>query len=402
VLKKGGAGNAFDDCHAMKPIDLGHGSARIALVLPTLVGGGAERVNLSLARVFLARGYRVDIVLMKAEGELLGMVPEGARIHELGCERFGSVPLPFFRYLRREKPDAVIANIWPLTTVCTVAHRLAWSKARIAVVDRCAFSPAPRHRGRGARLFLRAMLAVTCRLADVRICISEGLADDVARLGHFRRDRIEVIYNPIEMLADPSADGFEGIWEGTQAKRVLTVGRLVEQKNLPLLLEAFSRVIEKMDARLVILGEGPLRGTLERKVAALGLERAVKLSGFMTNPASAYNSADLFVLSSDFEGFGNVIVEALACGVPVVSTDCPSGPREILSDGEFGALVPCGDPDALADAMLAALAREHDTERLKARASDFTPERAATAYLEAILPSGGTRAAHLRTTPRVH
>jgi len=246
------------------------------------------------------------------------------------------------------------------------------------------------------------MLAVTCRLADVRICISEGVADDVARLARFRRDRIEVIYNPIEMLADPSADDFEGLWEGTQAKRVLTVGRLVEQKNLPLLLEAFSRVIEKMDARLVILGEGPLRGTLERKVAALGLERAVKLSGFMTNPASAYNSADLFVLSSDFEGFGNVIVEALACGVPVVSTDCPSGPREILSDGEFGTLVPCCDPDALADAMLAALAREHDTERLKARASDFTPERAATAYLKAILPSGGTRAGHLRTTPHVH
>lgn len=372
----------------MNDIDVPERNIRIALVLPSLAGGGAERVVLSLAKTFLTYRYRVDIVVMKAEGELLALLPGEARLVELGCERFRSVPVAFARYLRRARPDAVIANMWPLTTMCVISHRLARSNSRIAVVEHIAFAGVPRYQGWKNRALLRSTLVLSCRLAHVRIAVSGGAADDLARLAGVRRDRIEVIYNPVEISAGSNGDDFEDIWEGAQAKRVLSVGRLMGQKNQSLLLEAFSRVIRKIDARLVILGEGPLRGTLERKVAELELERAVKLPGFMTNPAPAYTSADLFVLCSDYEGFGNVIVEALACGVPVVSTDCPSGPREILRDGEFGALVPCGDPDALADAILQALASDHDTGKLKARALDFTPAKAADAYVSAIFGHG--------------
>jgi glycosyltransferase involved in cell wall biosynthesis len=372
----------------MKSADPHQPNTSVALVLPSLGGGGAERVILRLAKVFLSYGYRVDIVLMKTEGELLSLVPVGIRLVELRCDRFRFVPFAFARYLRKERPDAVIANLWPLTIMCAIGHRLARSKSRIAVVYRAPLSPVPRHQSRGGRLFLRATLALSCRIADVSIAISCGVADDVARLAGCRRDRIKVIYNPVVMSTDRGPEDAEDIWDDTQAKRVLSVGRLSVEKNQLLLLEAFSRVIKKMDARLVILGEGSLRGTLERKVAELGLERAVKLPGFSMTPAAAYNSADLFVLSSDYEGFGNVIVEALACGVPVVSTDCPSGPREILRGGEYGALVPCGDPAALADAILQALASDHDTGKLKARASDFAPAKAADAYLSAVLGHG--------------
>jgi glycosyltransferase involved in cell wall biosynthesis len=374
----------FNDLQQMNSIDVPDRNIKIAIVLPSLAGGGAERVVLSLAKAFLTYRYRIDIVVMRAEGELLGLLPGEARLVELGCERFRSVPVAFARYLRKERPDVVIANMWPLTVMCVIGHRLARSRSRIAVVEHVSFASVPRYQGWRNRAFLRSTLMLSCRLAHVRIAVSGGAADDLARLADFRRDRIEVIHNPIEISASPNADDPKDIWEGAQGKRVLSVGRLMRQKNQSLLLEAFSRVIRKTDARLVILGEGPLRGTLEQKIAELKLERAVKLPGFMINPAPTYTSADLFVLCSDYEGFGNVIVEALACGVPVVSTDCPSGPREILRDGEFGALVPCGDPDALADAVLQALASDHDTGKLKNRALDFTPTKAADAYIGAI------------------
>ena len=287
---------------------------RIALVLPSLVGGGAERSVLRLTRVFLADGYRVDIVVRRAKGELLGLLPDEARLFEMGCDRVGAIPVAFARYLRSEQPDAVIANMWPLTSMCVIGHRLARSKSRMAVVEHAPLSPVPRYRSWRRRPFLRSTLALSCRLADVCIAVSSGVADDIARLAGLRRDRIKVIYNPVEISADAGPEDAEDIWDGTQAKRILTVGRLSEEKNQLLLLEAFSRVIEEVDARLVILGEGPLRGALERRVAELGLEHAVKLPGFMMNPVPAYKSADLFVLSSNYEGFGNVIVEALACG----------------------------------------------------------------------------------------
>ncbi len=221
------------------------------------------------------------------------------------------------------------------------------------------------------------------RHADACIAVSAGVAEDVARLAGIGRDRIAVIHNPVELPA--ASDDGEGatVWGTDGARRVLTAGRLVPQKNHALLLEAFARLLDSVEARLVILGEGPLRAALERRAAELGIAHAVSLPGFLLHPWPVYAAADLFVLSSDFEGFGNVLVEALACGLPVVSTDCPSGPREILDDGAFGTLVPCGDAAALAEAMRRALTEGHDPEKPKARAAGFTPARAADAYLRA-------------------
>ena len=368
----------------VQPSDPKHG--RIAITLPDLRGGGAERVSISLAREFVSRGFGVDFVVMRAIGDLLKDVPELARIINLQAPRTRNVPMVFAKYLRKEKPGAVIANMWPLTSYCILAHRFARSRARIVVSDHNSLSIQYKDWGIAHGAVLSTSLATTYRLADARVCVSAGVADDITRLSGIGCDRFTVIYNPISLPTDGDATGAEAAWQGWTGPRIITVGRLKKQKNHALLIRAFKRLSATTDARLMILGTGDLEEETKGAVRAAGLADKIFMPGAVADPAPYYRSADLFVLSSDYEGFGNVIVEALACGTPVVSTDCPSGPAEILENGRYGTLVPVGAERALADAMIAALDAEHDAEALKRRAADFAPEIAAEKYLQLLFP----------------
>jgi glycosyltransferase involved in cell wall biosynthesis len=363
---------------------------RVSLVLPNLAGGGAERVTLTLASEFLARGMAVDLVLMKNEGELLDQVPPGARVVDLKTPRTRQVLLAFAQYLSAERPDAVIANMWSLTIACIAARILARSDARLMVCDHVTLTNAYRSWGVGTAFFMRTSIAGVYPFADVRVAVSSGVADDLAALSAIPRGRFDVIHNPITVR--PPAAGEDATvnsaWQGWCGKRIISVGTFKTQKNQALLLKAFARASETVDARLMILGEGSLRGDLEALAARLGVAERILMPGFFPDPAPFYRAADLFVLSSDYEGFGNVIVEALACGCPVVSTDCPSGPAEILENGRFGRLTPVGDAEALAAAMSESLAADHDRELLQRRAEDFSPERAADKYLALLFPDG--------------
>ena len=362
---------------------------RIALVAPNLAGGGAERVTLTLAEEFAARGITVDIVLMRAEGELLSQVPNAIRIVDLQAPRIRQVPLAFARYLRQERPEAVIANIWPLTTACIAARTIAMSKARLVVCDHQVLSRAYVESGQWHELLLRRSISALYPLADARVTVSAGVADDLAALSGIPRSRFDVIYNPI--VVRPPVAGAEtavdAVWQGWQGKRIISVGTLKKVKNQALLVRAFAKLVERVDARLMILGEGSLRGELVALAYQLKIADKLIMPGFIADPAPFYRSADVFALSSDNEGFGNVIIEAMACGIPVVSTDCPFGPAEILENGRYGCLVPVGDVDSLATALAAALAAQPDREALKRRAAEFSPERAADQLLALLFPS---------------
>lgn len=360
---------------------------RIAILLPDLRGGGAERVNLVLAQEFVACGHAVDFVLMRAEGELLGLVPEGARVVDLGAPRFRDLPGPLVRYLRRERPDAVLAAMWPLTSVAVLARWRARASARLVLSDHNTLSRAYADRGAAHRAFLRASLRATYPFADARVAVSAGVAEDLARLGGLERDRVTIVHNPIpSVVPGPVPEAVEALWRGPRGRRILAVGSFKEQKNLPHLIRAFAHIAESIDARLMLLGEGGLRPELEALVREMGVVDRVAMPGFAADPGPYYASADLFVLSSDYEGFGNVIVEALGHGLPVVSTDCPSGPAEILGNGRYGRLVPVGNAEALATAMAEALTTEHDREALRRRPADFAPAKAADRYLELLFP----------------
>ena len=356
---------------------------RIAIVLPSLAGGGAERVCLLLGEAFAARGFAVDLVVLRARGEFAQAVPDGIVVHDLAVRRFAHALTPLRTYFRTARPDATLVAMWPLTSIAVVAHRLAGRPGRLVLSDHTTLSKAYDDKGAGHRLRMTGSIALTYRLADACVAVSGGVADDLARLSGIARHRFTAIHNPIQLSTDPVEAPARQPGKGAH---ILSVGSLRRAKNQALLIRAFARFAADRDASLTILGEGPLRGELELLIRQLGLGDRVRMPGFIDDPTPFYRSADLFAFSSDYEGFGNVIVEALANGLPVVSTDCPNGPAEILEGGRFGMLVPCGDAGALADAMAASLAAPHDAAALKARAEVFRPGNAAEAYLQLLFP----------------
>lgn len=342
---------------------------RIALFLPNLGGGGAERVALATATDLVARGHEVDLVLIEAKGELLPLLPPEVRVFDLKARRIIASLLPLARYLRDRKPDALHALMWPGTIVAILAHRLARSRAVLMVSDHVAFSQP--FLSASQTMLLRWTTALFYPMADHRIAVSQGTADDLAALSGIPRERFEVIYNPIvPPNAVATTDKVQRLW-GDAGARIISVGSLKAQKNHALLLRAFAK-LGRSDARLMILGEGPLRPNLRTLASELGIADRVLMPGFALDPWPYLASADLFVLSSDYEGFGLVIAEAMHAGLKIVSTDCRAGPGELLDGGRFGRLVPCGDADALAAAMDEALLEPSDSERLRKRAEELT------------------------------
>lgn len=363
----------------------------IAILLPDLRPGGAERMRVELARHWLAQGIDVEFLLLRASGELLALLPDGARIEELRVSSVFSAILPLIRYLRQRRPDALLAAMWSLTVIAPLAARLANYRGRVVVSEHSAFAHTFSAFGWWRRLAMRTSMRLAYPWASARVAVSDGVADHIAGLSGLARDRFEVIYNPAATGLDHTASPVPAPLTDLPRPVVLAVGTLKRQKRFDLLLTAFALLDQRCTASLCILGEGQERTALEAQVASLGLEGKVILPGFTMDTGPWYANADLFVLSSDYEGFGNVIVEALEQGLPVVSTDCEAGPREILADGRYGRLVTVGDVAGLADAMFDALAEEPERAALKRRAREFSVARAANAYLDLLLPERRSR-----------
>jgi glycosyltransferase involved in cell wall biosynthesis len=330
--------------------------APVAFFLPSLEAGGAERVMLNLAAGLTNRGFRTDLVLASASGPYLASVPPNVRVVDLKASRVLRSLRPLANYLRRERPLALLSALDHANLVAMAAGRLAGSRTRTVISIHCTFPRALR-----TNIRTRTIPWLLGRLhswADGIVAVSEGVADDVARSTGMPRKRVSVIYNPVitpalapAALARPSHPWFED----STRPIVLSAGRLTPQKNFALLINAFALVRREHDARLVILGDGPERAALETEVRRHGVEDCVALPGFLNNPYACMARARVFALSSDFEGLPTVLIESLAVGTPVVSTDCESGPREILRGGALGELVPVGDVPALARAISSVL-----------------------------------------------
>lgn len=362
---------------------------KITIILPDLCGGGAERVAVNLANGFVQRGYAVDMVLMSAAGEFLADLRPEIRVVDLQVKRVRWALLPLVRYLRQAQPPAVLACMWPLTVTTLLARTLARIPTRVVVAEHTTWSRSELLDRWSVGWQVRTTMHRAFPRADGIVAVSQGAADDLARFANLDRNAITVIYNPVVGETKPVASvplPPAGWWPGTH-RRVLAVGTLKDIKDYGTLLNAFAQLRERVDARLLILGEGDCRAALEAQVRQMGIEGSVFMPGFVKDLSPYYQHADLHVLSSTGEGFGNVIVEALAAGTPVVSTDCQSGPREILSDGQFGRLVPVGDAVALADAMAESLAAPYDPAALKARAQDFSIDKAVDQYEKLLFPA---------------
>lgn len=358
---------------------------RLSLILPNLQGGGAERVALNLANHWAVQGMQVEFVLMEARGELLELVDPRIPIHSLNASRIRGSILPLRAYFAERKPAVASVGLWPLTSATILAWQLAGRPGTLFTTDHINLTISCLLELKLSPLYLQALLRFTYPLATGLTAVSDGVKKDLCRMGSFAEERVAVIHNPVVRgLVNPAPVDVavrQQLWGPGFNHHVLAVGSFKAQKNFPPLLQAFAQLPHSLNAKLTILGEGILRPELEALIQELGLEDRVALPGFALDPSLWYRTADLFVLSSSWEGFGNVIVEALECGVPVVSTDCPFGPAEILDNGRYGRLVPVGDVTALAAAMQASLLESHDHEALRRRAQDFSVPKIADQYL---------------------
>jgi glycosyltransferase involved in cell wall biosynthesis len=361
------------------------GQLSIAIYLPDLSGGGAEHLHVMLASEFLKAGCAVTFVLDRATGVLLPRLPDGCIVEHLGVERPLKALSKLVAYLKRNTPDVLIANMEHQNIVTLWAKALSGTSTKILVTQHNTLSEQAKRPGWRYRL-----LPVLYRLflggADAIVAVSRGVADDMTRCGGIASSRISVIHNGVvdEGFYARSEAALDGAGPGAPVPTIVAIGRLVPAKDFPTLILAFAELRKHRDVRLTILGEGPQRAELEALTRKLDVQDYVSMPGFVNNPLPYVHAAKVFVLSSRFEGFGNVLVEALACGTPVVSTDCPHGPSEILEGGKYGPLVPVGNATALAAAINSVFDVPLSAMQLRQRGMAFTVSACAKAYLALI------------------
>lgn len=377
------------DAHPVGPDSSKTHHRPIALLVPSMRGGGAERVMLALAVGFAGMEMRVDLVLVRAEGEYLKEVPVGVRVIDLNSHRTAVSFLKFIRYLHREKPQVVVSALTPTNVVALVSKLLFRKSFRVVVRQDNTFSEEFDNGTAKERRLLR-VLKWLLPVSDHIVAVSQGVADDLRIVAPAVSSKVTTIYNPVVWLDhdEKAAAPVDHPWfNDVTTPVILAVGRLVPVKDFPSLLKAFAQIISSRPARLVVLGEGPERRKLTALAEQLGIARHIDMPGFRLNPFAFMSKASAFVLSSRYEGLGIVLIEAMACGAPVVSTDCRSGPREILEDGRWGRLVPVGDWHAMAEAILDTLENPIPSDQLISRASVFSADASLDCYLEVLTGS---------------
>lgn len=338
--------------------DLIESSQKIALFLSYLGGGGAERVMINLARGLVDQGLKVDLVLGKAWGPHLSKVPNEVRVVDLGASRpLMSLPA-LVRYLKQEQPLALLSAMHYANEIALCARRLAGVSTRVVVSEHNTLSRSIKQMSRMKRHLVPFFIRHLYPWADGIVAVSKGAAKDLLQLTHLSSERIQAIYNPVVTpdLFDKAKMPVDHPWFAAgEPPVILGVGKLEAQKDFPTLIRAFAKVRQVRPSRLMILGWGPNRPQLESLIKELGLEQDAALLGYVDNPYAYMTRAALFVLSSAWEGLPTVLIEAMALGAPVISTDCESGPREILNQGCYGKLTPVGDSDSIAEAILEVL-----------------------------------------------
>ena len=340
-----------------------------------------------LANEFVNKGMSIDMVCFAPVNprELVPWLDSRIKIYNLGVASKIIQAVRLARYLKKATPRSLLCAGHRANLIACWAHRLFGIKAKIFLGVHNTYSMEIKELSCLRRYFRRRSIKKMYPLAHRILCVSKGVADDLAGIMGVDRSQLNVIYNPIvtQDFEQKAALPVEHPWfQKSKQPVIMGAGRLTRQKDFPTLIKAFAIVSSSVPCRLVILGEGDDRLSLQDLIRNLRLDDRVDLSGFVDNLPSYMKRARLFVLSSAWEGFGNVLVEAMSVGTPVVSTDCPNGPREILENGALGALVPTGEPEKLADAILDALRSKPNPDFLRRRAQEFSVEVAAKKHLQ--------------------
>jgi glycosyltransferase involved in cell wall biosynthesis len=351
---------------------------KIAILLPSLKFGGAERVSLNLATEMKLQGISIDILVMSKEGEFLAEAEEKFRVYDLRCDRTYKLPYNLIKYAFNNHPDGIISNFFKLN-LCACIARLFSPSTRLILWEH-----APPSMGAFCPIWLYSLLAsIFYQFSTKVVAVSNGVAADIASRTIGINGKLVTIYNPIvppnQLLLKKKPD------KNYKRSIIISLGRLEPEKNTSLLIESFALLPKQLNARLLIVGDGTERRKLEQLCIDLNVQKKIKFLGFINNPYEILINADLLVLSSNFEGFGNVIAEALYCGLPVVSTDCKCGPRELLANGMYGSLVAVNDKNNMANAIKFELKKRRLPEIQKYGAQRFLPNVIANKFIDLII-----------------
>ncbi|OYR44599.1 glycosyltransferase [Halorubrum sp. Ea8] len=353
-------------------------SPLLSFFIPRLGQGGAEQVAINLVNGLSARGYNVELLVTQTDGGLHSQLSSDVNVVTLPPSKSPvlGVAMNFpalVDYLRRKEPALLLSHLSRANVISIAACRLIDADTVVAATHHDAFGTGTEN-GLKDRA-LKRLVPLLYPSADRIIAVSEGVADSIVERTKVKRDNVSVLHNPIEIdaIREQARRDVEDEWiTDDDLDVVLYVGRHTEQKDLKTWLRAFERVqAQNPDTRAIIAGKGPKREEIQSYSERLGLADVVSIPGYVENAYGYMHEADVFLLSSRYEGLPSVLIEALACGCPVVATDCPSGPKEILDDGKYGCLRPVGDANGLAEAVLETLNQSTPRDELMSRADGF-------------------------------
>lgn len=360
---------------------------KIALYIPSMNGGGAERVMLTLANALAEKDkISIDLVLNRAGGVYLKDVSDKVNIVNLNTSRVIKSVIPLSKYLKQEKPDVILSAMNYVNIMTVFAKLLSGTDTRVIVSEHGNLSASLKSSKWVFKVVLKSLMSWAYKKSDLVVAVSDGVADDLSRQIKINRNKIITIYNPVvtEKLEIQKNEKTDHPLIRNNCSYIIGVGRLEPEKNFSLLINSFAEIHKAFDLYLVILGEGRLDQELKELINKLDLDNKVIMPGFSDNPYAWIKNSKCFVLSSEHEGLPTVLIESMACGTPVVSTDCPSGPNEILEDGKWGELVPVGNVKLLSKAIIKVLSKPSKID-VKERASFFSVENSVNKYLEILI-----------------
>ena len=356
----------------------------VAVHLPNLNGGGAEKVAIILCEQLHLRGYKIDLVVGTARGEYVETIPAGINVVDLGAPRTWKSITALRKYIEKSRPAAIIANVGPQNISAVIANALSQKKTNVFAVQHSSLTHQSRDHPSWQMRAMPILYRFVLPFSSGVVAVSHGVAEDLIEKAHIPRNLVKVIYNPI---TSPTKEQYEGpisipeFFDG-QEPVIAALGRLVPVKDFTTLIKAVHLINQTtFPTRLLVMGNGPMREQLQMLVESLNLSERVRILPFSSNPYPYLKEASVTVMSSRYEGFGNVLVESMACGTPVVSTNCPFGPAEILENGKYGHLTPVGDVEALAEAIVATIRNPISADVLKSRARTFEPSAAVESYI---------------------
>ena len=358
----------------------------LSFLLPDLKGGGAQKMIINLANWCASQGHKVDLVLLSDAGIYHDLVAKNVTVLNLNKTRTLYAYSALGQYLKTEKPDILLSALYYVNIMVIISRIMTRSKTKIIISERNHITSSFKSTHGTVRFMWRAALRIFYPLSDQIFGISNGVCQDLKTiLPRHTWPKIKTLYNPVitSGLNISLQRAVPDIFPRDSQIRLIASGRLVQQKDYPTMLTAFADIIQSNPkAHLVILGTGPLEQELKELGKTLGLEKNVSFLGFVQNPLAYMKQADIFIITSAWEGFGNVIVEALYCGLKIVATDCPSGPSEILNNGEYGALCPVGDAKQIVEAISNLEYKQASAKKQKERALDFHVDRIGTELID--------------------